>query len=261
MQLLNSIPISIITINYNDKIGLERTIKSIVNQTYQDFEYLVIDGKSYDGSVEVLEQYKDHFDYWISEPDTGIYNAMNKGIAKAKGKYLLFINSGDELYSPTVLEENYSKIHTEDLVYFDLEQVYEDHTNIHHFPLLLSYTNFITGTIGHPSTFIKKELFYKLGPYDEKLKIVADWKFFTWAFIKYHCTTRKIEAVLSKFYMDGISTKEVDFTNQERRIVLKNDFPEYVRLIELETFVEKLKKSRLIKMLNSIGLLKSIKNI
>ena len=90
--------ISIITVNYNDKDGLEKTIKSVLNQENTVFEYLVIDGNSADGSKDVIEKYKDKIDYWVSEPDSGIYNAMNKGILAATGDYLLFLNSGDWLY-------------------------------------------------------------------------------------------------------------------------------------------------------------------
>ena len=89
--------ISIITINYNDKYGLSRTIDSVLNQTYEDFEYIVIDGNSNDGSKEILKNHDLSIDYWVSEPDSGIYNAMNKGIRVAKGDYLLFLNSGDYL--------------------------------------------------------------------------------------------------------------------------------------------------------------------
>ena len=81
--------LSVITINYNNRDGLKKTIESVVNQTYKDFEYIIIDGGSTDGSVEVLKEYSDKIDYWVSEPDKGIYNAMNKGIDIAKGEYVM----------------------------------------------------------------------------------------------------------------------------------------------------------------------------
>lgn len=85
---------SIITINYNNADGLRRTIESVVNQTYKDIEYIIIDGGSTDGSVDVIKEYGSQIDYWVSEPDKGIYNAMNKGILQAHGEYLNFMNSG-----------------------------------------------------------------------------------------------------------------------------------------------------------------------
>lgn len=256
---MNDFPlISIITINYNNKVGLERTISSIVKQSYKDFEYIVIDGNSNDGSKEVLSKYNNQIDCCIIERDSGIYNAMNKGIKKANGKYLLFINSGDELYSKTVLEENIQYIHSEDLIYFNLLQVFENHTNVHEFPSKINYNTFIEGTIGHPTTFIKKDLFHKIGLYDESLKIVADWKFFSQAVIQYKCSTKQIKATLSKFYMDGISSTNSEATNNERQKVLVELFPEYIRLKELEKLSSDLKNSKVIRWIKRFGFLKFI---
>src|SRR5574344_3096999 len=86
---------SIITINYNNKVGLERTIKSVINQTCKDYEYIIIDGTSTDGSKEVIDKYKQYLNYWVSEPDEGIYYAMNKGTLMSHGDYCNFLNSGD----------------------------------------------------------------------------------------------------------------------------------------------------------------------
>ena len=97
--------ISIITINYNDKVGLKKTIESVINQTWRDFEFIVIDGGSTDGGKEILEQNSDKIDYWVSESDNGIFNAMNKGIKVATGDYLLFLNSGDWFYSSNVISD------------------------------------------------------------------------------------------------------------------------------------------------------------
>ena len=108
--------LSIITINYNHKEGLLKTIKSVVNQTYHDIEYIVIDGGSTDGSVDVVKQYEDSISYWVSEPDCGIYNAMNKGVAKATGEYCLFLNSGDSLHGTDSILEFVSKLSGEDLL-------------------------------------------------------------------------------------------------------------------------------------------------
>ena len=95
---------SIITVNYNNYEGLRRTIKSVVCQTYKDYEYIIIDGGSTDGSAELIRQYTDHLTFWVSEPDKGIYNAMNKGVAHANGEYLNFMNSGDCFYDENVLQ-------------------------------------------------------------------------------------------------------------------------------------------------------------
>ena len=94
---------SIITVNYNNREGLKRTIESVIHQTFRDFEFIVIDGGSTDSSAEVLKAYDEHISYWVSEKDNGIYDAMNKGIRKATGDYLNFMNSGDCFYDDDVL--------------------------------------------------------------------------------------------------------------------------------------------------------------
>ena len=99
--------LSIITVNRNNLAGLTRTIESVLGQTDRDFEYLVIDGASSDGSRELLEQ-TPGIDYWVSEPDAGIYEAMNKGLARASGEYLQFINSGDRLFEPDTIRSSAS---------------------------------------------------------------------------------------------------------------------------------------------------------
>ena len=91
--------LSIITVNYNDAIGLERTIKSVISQTFRDFEFIIIDGGSTDKSVEIIRKYEKHIDYWVSEHDGGIYCGMNKGLRQAHGEYINFMNGGDCFYS------------------------------------------------------------------------------------------------------------------------------------------------------------------
>ena len=96
--------LSIITINFNNKAGLERTITSVFQQDFKDFEFIVIDGGSTDGGKELIESNKQHFSYWVSEADKGIYNAMNKGIKMSKGKYVAFLNSDDWFNNNTLLD-------------------------------------------------------------------------------------------------------------------------------------------------------------
>ena len=100
----DKLKLSVITINYNDASGLQDTLESVVQQLYQDYELIVIDGGSTDGSVEMITKFKDHISYWVSEPDKGIYAAMNKGLHTAKGEYCFFLNSGDTLVDNSVFE-------------------------------------------------------------------------------------------------------------------------------------------------------------
>ena len=111
--------ITIITINLNNKNGLKRTIESVINQTYRDkMQYIIIDGDSNDGSKEIINQYKDNIDYWVSEKDNGLYNAMNKGIQAATNDYCLFLNSGDYLSENNVIQTIYDSLDA-DIVYGD----------------------------------------------------------------------------------------------------------------------------------------------
>ena len=151
---------SIITINYNNRDGLRRTIESVVNQTFRDFEYIIIDGGSTDGSVEVIKKYADRIDYWVSEPDKGIYNAMNKGILQAHGEYLNFMNSGDCFYD----EECLYKVSTSNLK-ADIIVGRDYHCNPQTggefrtiFPRRLSMFTFCKSYLPHQSTFFSKDL-------------------------------------------------------------------------------------------------------
>lgn len=254
--------ISIITINYNDKVGLERTLKSVTNQTYCDFEYIVIDGGSNDGSKELIEQYNNKINYWISEPDKGVYNAMNKGISKANGEYLLFLNSGDEFYNLNVLKENLKFIHTHDLIYFNINVVAEQDNYIKKYPSKISFSYLYNDTLPHPATFIKKSLFEKVGLYDEHFKIVSDWKFFILALVKYNATYQYVDAVFSIFYFDGISSRKENLTIllAERKKVLENEFPlintDYSNINQQNLLVQELKMNRILIFFRKLGFIK-----
>lgn len=167
--------LSIITVNLNNREGLQRTIDSVVGQTFTDYEWIVIDGGSTDGSRDLIEKYQDHFAYWCSEPDKGIYNAMNKGIAHAKGEWLQFLNSGDWLYENTTLEKVFSKEYVADVLYGDSIYIRKDSSFAHICPDQLTLSYLYSDFLNHQATFYKKELFdtYR---YDETLRIYADWK-------------------------------------------------------------------------------------
>ena len=199
---------SIITINYNNAEGLEKTIKSVKSQTYSNFEHIIIDGNSKDGSKTVIESHKDFFSYSISEPDTGIYNAMNKGIKVSKGKYLLFLNSGDKLYDHQILDKVSKKMFENlDIYYGDLNLIFKKENKIQVFPKKLSFGFFYEKSLAHPSVFIKKNLFDDLFYYNESFKIISDWEFFTCAICKYNASYKHLGLIISKFNTDGISSR------------------------------------------------------
>lgn len=198
--------LSIITINYNNLNGLKKTVESVISQTYLDFEYIIIDGASTDGSKEVIEKNSDRFSYWVSENDHGIYNAMNKGILKAKGDYLLFLNSGDWFIDAQILENTISSVKDADIVYADgyIENENGLRTLIK-IPEEPGLSFFSKTSLFHPSSFIKRELFEKYGLYNEDNKIVSDWEFFIKTMLINKVSYKKIPTIISVIEENGIS--------------------------------------------------------
>lgn len=257
--------ISVITIAYNNKKGLEKTIKSVIAQTSKDFEYIVIDGNSNDGSKEVLAQHSDKINYWISEPDSGIYNAMNKGIKASNGEYLLFLNSGDEFYTNQSLEKALPYLNGKDIIYGDLQIVDDQNIFVKKYTDKLSFHYFYIESLPHPSTFIKKTAFEKVGLYNETLKIVADWEWFLNAIVFKQCSFKHIPDIISTFYLDGVSSTNKKEIRHERNMIL--DKYSYIvkdiiqieelrkKAINLENRYNHLKQYRLVKLLAALKLI------
>ncbi len=220
--------LSIITINYNDKLGLQKTINSVINQSWQDFEYLVIDGGSNDGSVALIQENK-RIDYSISQKDSGVYDAMNKGIKVAKGDYLLFLNSGDFLVNETVLSQVFNKLDNKASIYYG-DLFYSNkgkRTLLWTPPSELSFSYFLNNSLPHPSSFIKKELFFKYFLYNESLKIVSDWEFFIYCICKMNEKYQHLEIVISDFDDSGLSSRKENLEKiaLEKQQVIQNIFP------------------------------------
>ena len=264
--------LSIITINFNDKLGLQRTFDSVFNQTFQDFEYIVIDGGSTDGSKELIEKNSEKISFWVSEKDAGIYNAMNKGTSASNGEYLLFLNSGDHFKNENSLEVVAKNLGVEDIIYFDLEIIGENNTFVKEYPESLSFFYFYQNSLPHPSTFIRKKLFDEFGFYDENLKIVSDWKWFIKPITQNLCTYKKISGIVSTFYQNGISSDPENLHNleAERKIVAKEYFSEYIIYFEKIAALQEenkslqhykrsynhLKKYKIVQFLEKLGLVK-----
>ncbi|MBL4663077.1 MAG: glycosyltransferase [Flavobacteriaceae bacterium] len=197
--------LSIITINYNDALGLERTISSVLEQRYTDFEFIVIDGDSKDGSVDVIKKYEEKFAYWVSEPDSGIYNAMNKGIAASKGEFLLFLNGGDLLTSNTALQNFISHPSFQgDIIYGDYK--FEKGKKVYPDTLYPAY--FMKTSLPHQSTFFRKNVFEQLGNYDESYRMGGDRDFFIRAYLSGQFEFVHVPCFSAFFNLDGISNNE-----------------------------------------------------
>ncbi len=220
---MNYPKLSIITINLNNKQGLEKTIESISKQSFNSYEHILIDGESTDGSKERINKYSKEnskVTYWISEKDSGIYNAMNKGIEKAQGEYLLFLNSGDYL-EEDILNRISHEIADEDIIYGNLNLISENgEKRLQQFPSPpFSASQVISPNfyLPHPATFIKRQLFDS-EKYIEKYKIISDGAFFLRCILLRGCTFKHISSTISNFIEGGISNNEKSYslTKQER---------------------------------------------
>lgn len=234
--------VSVITINYNNCFGLRHTIESVVNQTYKNFEYIVIDGGSTDGSIDVIKKYADRIDYWQSEPDKGIYNAMNKGVVQANGEYCIFMNAGDLFIDNNVLNEVYHQLDGTDIVYGNTEYTTGENRESKNEPP--NFRFLYVSSFSHQSTFIRTKLL-KLTPYDESLKIVADWKFFLQSLIMENRTFKSIDVKISLYDVTGISSTNKSLYEIERDQVLLSLIPrwmleDYHKLIYGESWEERL---------------------
>ena len=215
---------SVITVCYNEAESIKKTLDSIVSQTYPDYELIVVDGGSTDGSKDIIKQYESRLAWWCSEQDRGIYHAMNKGVTHATGNYIIFINAGDRFFDENVLMDVYnSKPHTDVIEgyvvrgdkHIRLREKYDD-----------IYVHLFTDTLSHQGSFIKRELLLA-HPYDERYKIVADWKFWLEVLILEPGTYSFIDRDIAFYDTTGISSvREKVF--EEREKVLQELFPPYV---------------------------------
>ena len=260
--------LSIITICYNEK-EIKRTCERIVQQTNKDFEWIVIDGASDKWCLDILKKYQSNMAYFISEKDSGIYNAMNKGILQAKGEFLLFLNAGDELCDNTIIEKVMPHLDSSaDIFYANANfALSEREDELKSYPEKLTKIFFIDGCICHQAAFIKRELFDTHGLYNEKNKIVSDWEHWL-KFCNGNCIFKHINILAASFYCDGLSWNNREQTITEQMSIIGNyftkedllDFVEQHRLKELEKSLKEPIKTTSISLFNTIKLLEIVKD-
>ncbi|HXA02856.1 MAG TPA: glycosyltransferase family 2 protein [Cytophagaceae bacterium] len=215
--------VSIITIVFNNVSGIEKTIRSIFGQNLKNFEYIIIDGGSTDGTLDIIRKYEDGIAYWISEADKGIYDAMNKGMKQSTGMYLWFINSGDLIESSSVLEnipwaENADVYYGETHLIDDSGKVLGTRTELttRKLPAKMIWKDMIHGmVVSHQSVIVKKEI---APSYDTVYKYSSD---IDWV-ITCLKAARKIvnaDAVLSKYLIGGFSIKNQKRALMERFVI------------------------------------------
>ena len=228
--------LSIITINRNNAAGLEKTMQSVATQIFKEFEYIVIDGASTDGSVEVVKKYEPQFVClkWISESDKGIYNAMNKGLHMASGDYIQILNSADCLASDDVTERMLSaldKAGKPSILYGNMVKCFPDGRKLVDRCFAgqeITMLGMFTGTLNHDPAYIRRELFEKYGYYDETLKIVSDWKWYLQAIILGGEKPQYVDMNVTLFDMTGISETNKELDKVERKQVLGQLFPKAI---------------------------------
>ena len=206
-------------------------MESVFAQTFQDYEYIVIDGGSTDGSKELIKKNENKLVYWVSEKDEGIYDAMNKGITKSKGEYLYFLNSADFLYSNKSLSTFFNACNGEDILYSNILKVRSDDEVIKYCPSILSFSYFLHESLPHQSTIIKKTLFDKTGLYNEDLKIVADWEFIMNAVCLHQATYKHVDQCLAVFQANGISSNSDQnyLLKEERKVVISKYYKAFIQ--------------------------------
>lgn len=235
--------LSIITINRNNVTGLEKTLQSVASQTFKEFEYIVIDGASTDGSVEVIKKFEAEFAHlkWVSEPDSGIYNAMNKGVRMAMGDYIQILNSADCLAASDVIERMLAELKRQgnpSILYGNMVKCFPDGCRMVDKSFAgqeITMLGMFTGTLNHDPAYIRRDLFEKYDYYDESLKIVSDWKWYLQTIILGGEKPRYVDMDVTLFDMTGISETNKELDKTERKQVLEQLFPKAV-LSDYERF-------------------------
>ena len=241
--------ISIATINFNNAVGLKKTIESVAAQTYREYEHIIVDGNSTnDDSVKIIQEY----DYqqrsaqpqtsnpiirWISDIDKGIYAAMNKGVRMAQGEYILMLNSGDTLVDEHVLERIVPQLDGTDIVHGNTieERDGKNVQNSGYGRSEITMHDVMEGNFLHQASFCRRDLFVRYGYFDESYTIVADKKFFMTCLGLHDASFKYIDIDVANFDTTGISSATSGEWDEKRET-------EYARLLN-ELFSSRLRSS------------------
>lgn len=243
--------ISIITVVFNSRDLLEKTIRSIISQKYKNIEYIVIDGGSTDGTIEIIRKYESNIKQWISEKDAGIYDAMNKGLSKANGEYVWFINSGDEIADQEVIEKIFNTDDNVDCYYGSSLLVYRDgsiekETRI---PSQLTWRTMLDGmVVSHQAIIFRRRC---VGLYDLKYRLVSDHDWIIRG-LKTSKVIKRINIPFTKYLLGGISDKRFNACWKERFIITASHYGKqtivYSILLYIIAVLKRLRKNILYKL-------------
>jgi glycosyltransferase involved in cell wall biosynthesis len=234
--MYNNPLISIITVVYNGASTLEQTILSVINQTYKNIEYIIIDGGSTDGTIDIIKKYEKHLACWVSEPDEGIYDAMNKGIDKATGEWIGLLNSGD-VYTQDVLHIISQEVTNNP----DIELFFGNMKIIHNKKYLRD--EIFNGIIDckmmnicHPTVFVKRDIYSIYGVFDKKFPIAADYDILL-RFYKKHVKFKYLNIFITIFSIGGISSILSLKILKERFLIRKKNKINPISLKEIFIFL------------------------
>jgi len=226
--------ISIITVVLNGERHIEKTISSVINQNYERMEYIIIDGGSTDGTIEIIKKYQDEIDLWVSEPDNGIYDAMNKGIRYATGDLIGIINSDDcylsgaiETVAKTSVAHPEADVFHGNMMYIQksgIRQIWRSKNKLSKYKIYRMPVN-------HPTVFIRSSCYKKYGTYDDRYKFAADFDLILKYLIDYKVSFRYIDGILSIMQAGGTSS-ELNYRNLKELedILIKRKAPTLVIL-------------------------------
>lgn len=217
--------LSLITVVYNNAADIERTLLSVLNQTYKGIEYIVVDGGSTDGTLQIIEKYKDRIARFISEKDKGIYDAMNKGLAVATGDYVLFMNSADEFYSADTVDKVFASVPGADIYYGETEMMEAQGNSLgqrrHAAPTTFSWRSFKYGmSVSHQAIYIKRSL---VEPYDPKYQLSADIDWIIKAAKKARVIVN-VNRYVAKYQVGGMSKLKHRQSLAERFAIMKRHY-------------------------------------
>ncbi|PWT78924.1 MAG: glycosyltransferase [Bacteroidetes bacterium] len=255
MTFMDSLPlVSIITVSYNAKAYIEQAILSVLEQSYKNIEYIIIDGGSTDGTIDIIKKYEDRISKWISEKDRGISDAFNKGLKMASGSLIGMIN-GDDWYEPSTVEKIVRQIGENDIAYGDLRLFKEGKTDF----VLRGNHKFLDRemTINHPTVFVRKRCYEEFGLFDEKYKCAMDYDLML-RFWSNRCSFKYIPEVLANMRWEGLSDKrwllgcretlaikDKYMPNHKRKHLLY--FYKHVAAIAIPKFLKKMKLDSVVK--------------
>jgi glycosyltransferase involved in cell wall biosynthesis len=217
--------LSVITVVYNNVTDIERTMLSVLNQTYKGIEYIVVDGKSTDGTLQIIEKYKDRIATFISEKDKGIYDAMNKGLAVATGDYVLFMNSADEFYAADTVANVFAAANNADIYYGETEMIDQQGKSLgqrrHKAPANFNWRSFKYGmSVSHQAIYIKRSL---VEPYDPRYQLSADIDWILRAAQKAK-TIVNVNQYVARYQVGGMSKLKHRQSLRERFDIMKRHY-------------------------------------